>query len=178
MGAVLLLGSLEAGKIDDRERVGDAVVFARLGRQQHGADEQVVPGVLRDDAHRDAVLGIRADERVEDEDLAVLEELLHLLEDAVELLLRERLVHLAPPHALVGGGIADDEFVVRRATGVLSGEDHQRPAERDFPLSAPDRFLEEHGGGKVPVRLLHTDGTDLVSRFGHCDSPVSAGRWK
>ena len=138
-----------------------------------------MPGKLRDHPDRNAVLGVRADECVEDEHLLVLEETFHLFEHPIELLLRERPVDLPPPDALVGDGVADDELVVCGAAGVLAGGDDERSAEGDPSLSPAHRLLEEYGSGQVPVRLLHTDGTDLVLRLGHF-APLrsSAGRWK
>src|SRR5207302_6433866 len=128
--------------------------------------------------HRNAVLRIGSDEGVEDEDLLVLEEAAHLGVDLVEFLLWERLVDLAPPDAVGGGGVLDDELVAGGAAGVLAGGDHQCAPRGDLALAAPDRFLEEDRHGKVPVRLPDAYGTDLIRRLGHASSPRWQGAWK
>ena len=74
------------------------------------------------------VLRVGARERVDDVEVARREVRRDLLAQAVEALLRELLVDVAPPDAVLGAGLAHDELVLRRAARVAAGVDDERAA--------------------------------------------------
>ena len=56
----------EAGQVDDRVIGRKVPEFMFLGPDQHRADEEVVPGEFGDDAHPDAMFGLRPAEQILD----------------------------------------------------------------------------------------------------------------
>ena len=73
------------------------------------------------------------------------------------------LVGLAPPHGVFGFGIADDELVLRTATGVLAGFDDQRTVLGELAFAAGDRMLDQLRGDQVSNAWLAEVCNPLVS---------------
>jgi hypothetical protein len=94
---------------------------------------------------------VGAGERVDDVDVLVLEVRGDLLAQALEVLLRDRLVDLAPPDAVLGSGFPDDELVLRRPAGVPAGVDDERSALGEPALAAPQRVRVKQRGRRVAV---------------------------
>jgi hypothetical protein len=135
---------------DDRLRL--ELLELLVGRRdEHRLREQGVVGVVGDDPHVDAVLRIGAGEGVDDVEVAVGEVGRDLGAKAVEAILLERPVHIAPPDALLGGRLPHDELVLRRAAGVAAGVDDERPALGEHALAPAQRVRVEDGRGQVPV---------------------------
>src|SRR2546430_16487756 len=93
------------------------LLLCRLDEQRLGEE-----GVIRQVSHGphgDAMSGVGAGERIDDVDLVTLLEMRDdLLAQAVELILGERPVDVAPPDPALRGGLADEELVLRRAPRV------------------------------------------------------------
>ena len=143
-----------SGDVDHRE-VGLEVRQDRrvLLADEHVAGEEVVPGVLGDDADVDAVAGIGAGVAVEDEDVLVLQVLLARSRQGVELLPLERPVDVAPPDVGVDRRIFDQELVVRRAPGVLARLADQGARRRPAPprrAARPSRPAAPAAGSSTP----------------------------
>jgi hypothetical protein len=77
--------------------------------------------------------------------------LLHIGEQRVEVLRRDRLVHLPPVHVLRDVRILDDELVVRRAARVRRGDRDEGAHVRELALVAADGCWIELRGNEVPV---------------------------
>ena len=108
---------------------------------QHGAGKQAVPRFLRDDAYRDAVLGIGARHHVLHENVAPLQVALQPRQQRAEILSIEGTVVLSPPDLLFGGLLAHYELIGRGARRVLAGAHHQRTQVRHAAFGAEDALL-------------------------------------
>jgi hypothetical protein len=108
--------------------------------------------VRGDHAHADPVRRVSAGERVDDIQRRRLAKVRgHLLAQPVEVILRQLLVHLAPPDPVLGRRLADDELVLGRAAGVLAGVHDQRAALAEAPVPARERVLVEQRRRRVEV---------------------------
>ena len=143
---------VEVRRLDDREIGNDGGEVLERRAQEHVAGEQAVPGGLGNHAHLAAVVGVRADVAVLDEDVAALQVGEQAAVHEVEVVLLEVVVDLAPPDLVLAGGLADDEAVLRGASGVVAGSDHQRTEMSDGPLEAANRLLVESRRREVPER--------------------------
>ena len=94
------------------------------GAQEHVVDEEGVPGVGRDEANRQPERRIRPRVHVADEELLRGEVRCHVGPEALELVGRDRLVHLAPPDLCGGVRLLNEKLVVGAAAGV--GCSHRR----------------------------------------------------
>ena len=128
--AVLLRIGLEGRQAQDGEVRHVAGKLAPLRADQQRADEQRVPGKLGEHARLDAVFRIGAAIEVLREKLLALGVLEEVVEQNIELL-RRKLAVLLPPDRLLGGVVADDELVLRRAAGVDAGLGAERAALDD-----------------------------------------------
>ena len=150
------------------------------GRDEHRLREQRVVGAAGDDADADAVGMVGAGEGVDDvERIAPVEMLDDLRAQAVEPVLGQRMVDLAPPDAILRSGLLDDELVLRRAPGERAGVDDQRATVGQGAVTALQRSRVELGGRRAP-----DDGADGVEAMcfeassdpGRCCRHVSASR--
>ena len=103
------------------------------------AREQCLPGAGGDETHPHAMRRIGAGVKVLGEQFLALQVGLHARLQHGELLRREAVVDLAPPDLAGDRGFVDDELVLRRATGVHAGRDHQRAIDRQLTFVAPQR---------------------------------------
>ena len=106
--AVLVRVGLEVGRVQ-HERLAARTRLSSLGGEvdEHRLREERVVRVRGDDAHADPVRRVGAGEGVDDvERVGRAEVRGDLLAQAVEVLLRERLVDLAPPDPVLGAGLA------------------------------------------------------------------------
>ena len=131
---------LEGRAVDDGEVGLERLDLVQLGPAQHVVDEQGVPCQLGDDAHIQAMGRIGAAEQVVDEILAALHVFEHIRMQAVESVGRHRFV-VFPPDGIFDRRLANDEFVVGRAAGVLAGGHEERAAVTDFAFAACNGFL-------------------------------------
>ena len=118
---------------------------------QHGAGKQTVPRFLRDDADRQAVLGVGPRHAVLHEHVASLQVALQAGQQRAEILAGERPVVLPPPNLLLGRLLANHEFVGGGARRVFAGTHHQRSQVRQAALGAENAFLVKRRCGQVPV---------------------------
>ena len=125
------------------------VLLGRLAEQVPGEDAG--PGGLGVDPERAAVGRIRADMAVLGVQRPVRDVLDEPGPEPVVVLLADRLVDLAPPDLAGGRGLADDELVLRRATGVLAGADDERSVRGDHALARAERVLVQLRGRAVGV---------------------------
>ncbi|KIU01019.1 hypothetical protein QU38_02720, partial [Staphylococcus aureus] len=152
--AMALRIGAEARQVDDRVFGHEAAEFARLGPDQHRADEEIVPGQLVDHAHVDAVLGLRAAVQILHEQRVASRQLCEEIGlQRGEMLGGHALVDIAPPDIVFGGRVADDELVLGRTAGVLAGGGDQRAVLRQLALAAAHRVLHERGGLEVPDNI-------------------------
>ncbi len=157
---------LEARQVDDRVLGREAAELVGGRAHEQRADEQVVPGELVDHAHVDAVLGLRAAEQVGDVERVLGAECGEEVGLEVgEVLGGHRHVDLAPPHGVLGLGVADDELVLGRAAGVLAGLDHQRAVRGKVAFAVADRVLDQLCGAEVGVNR----GPGLDALLGQAD---------
>ncbi len=149
-GAVALVVGAHARQIDDRQVRNEGRKLGEFGANEEIADEQRVPRIFRDDACAHTVIGVGAAVEVLREEFAVLRVGNEIVEQRVEVRALHGLVEI-PSHRRVGGCVADDELVLRRAPGVRASGDGKRAAIGDLPLTAPDRLLHQFRGGKIGV---------------------------
>ena len=86
-------------------------------------------------------------------------------EQCFELDRRDRLV-VVPPDFSLGGAVAHDELVLRRAAGVLAGFGDQRALGGQPGLVAPDRFLVKRGRAEIVAHDARGLQADLVDPTG------------
>ena len=133
------------GQVQDDERLAvDAVVFGvavETGNRDHSkigpvglqflirgpnkqlVGEQVLGGPLVDDADAEAVVGVGADEAVEDVEVPALDVGADPAVEAIEVFLGDGNVEFAPVDFVVFARFIDDEFVVGRPAGVFASFD-------------------------------------------------------
>src|SRR3546814_16855336 len=112
----------------------------------------VVPGELVDDAHADAVLGLRAAIEVGDEQRVLLGDLGQEIRLQRREMRRRHRGVVVPPDRPFGLRIADDELVPGGAAGVLAGLADQRAVLGENALAASNRLRPaERRVGKVGV---------------------------
>ena len=112
------------------------------GRDEHRLREERVVRAAGDDADADAVVVVGAGEGVDDvERIARVEVLDDLRAQAVEPVLGQRMVDVAPPDAVLRAGLLDDELVLRRAPGELAGVDGERATVRQRAVTALQRSV-------------------------------------
>ena len=142
----------EAGQIDDRIFRLEAFQLLARRADQHRADEEIVPGELVDHADANAVLGLRAAEKVLDEQGVLLAERGEEIGlQCRELIRVDRLV-IVPPDRVLGLGIADDELVLGGAAGVLAGLDDERPILGKRAFATRHGLLDELRRAEIPVQ--------------------------
>src|SRR5207248_11026514 len=141
---------LEARGVDDGEfrRVRTRRVFID---DEQVAREETVPGELRDDADREAELRVGAGKAVLDEQFLAFERAEQFAVQKVELRRLHRPVHLAPGDVMFARRVADDEFVVRRAAGMLTCAAGERSFGGDHRLAPLHGLFVERGRRQVPV---------------------------
>jgi hypothetical protein len=103
---------------------------------------------VRDDAHRDPVRRVRTRERVDDVEILSRQELRHLVAEALEVVLGQRVVP-APPDAVLGVGLADDVLVLRRAAREPAGVEDDRTAFGEPAVAARERVRVEQRGRRI-----------------------------
>src|SRR5215472_14793696 len=142
--------------------------------------EEIVPCVLGDDADRKAVCRIGAGVRVEHEDIFVAQILVDATEQRLESVTLEGLVRLAPVDVFFAAGFADEELVLRRSPGVLSGSNDERASRCRDALAPADRLLEKRRDAQIARR--RTNGSESESfetdGFAGDDSHVGGGSCK
>ncbi len=69
----------------------------------------------------------------------------------------KRAVDLTPPDVFLAGWLPDDEFIVGRTSGMVSGADDQRAKMAHQPLPAANNFLIQGRGGQIPINVVHVD---------------------
>ena len=148
---VPLRDALEAGGADDGEV---SLVVCQLlcgGTQEQLMDEQVLRGQLVDDPEGFGVLGVRAREAVEDENLTVLQVGRHFFVQGVKDLLGGGDVDLTPGDVIVDAGGIDNKFVVRGPACIFAGVDAQCAGGVQLALAPGQSLLHQLCRGKVPV---------------------------
>src|SRR3546814_7925288 len=99
------------------------------------------------------LLRIGAGEEILDEEFPPLEIGEHALSQMPEGFGRHGLVDRSPPDALGGVPVPDDELVVRRTSGVLTGGADQRPARTDPAFTPPQpRLVQRLEIGRASCR--------------------------
>jgi len=58
-------------------------------------------------------------------------------------------IGLAPPHRVLGLGVADDELVLGRAAGVLAGGNDQRAIGGQATLAVADGVFDQRGSAEI-----------------------------
>ena len=117
------------------------------------------------------MLRVGAGEGVDDVEVARAEILGHLGAQRVVALLLERLVHLAPPDAVLGAALARDELVLGRPARVPAGVDDERAAVGEHAFVALQRVGVEHRRRRVPPdRSLRLEA---VAQQQACRSPCA-----
>ena len=157
------------------ERLGRERRFLARGEiDEHRPCEECVVRVRGDHAHADPVRRVGAGPGVDDvERVGGAELRRHLVAEAVEVLLGERLIDLAPPDAVLRATLLDEELVLRRPSGELPGVDGQRPALGQAPFPALQRVGIEQRGRRVAMDL--SGGGDPVLGEVHATGQLSRG---
>jgi hypothetical protein len=152
--AVLRRVGLELGRVQYREVRIKRRELRRLRADEHVPHERHVPRTWRQVAHRQPVPRVGAAIEVLHEELVALVEICtDVGKECFELLLGQRLVHLPPIDVLLRPGFFDDKLVVRRSTGVRRGDGDEGAHRGQVTFAAPDRRLDQHRSGEIPVHL-------------------------
>ena len=134
-GGVIHSGhALERRHGNDRKLRHKAFVFfERLRQDEHVAHEMTVPGQFGHDAHRQAIVFVRAAVDILHEDIASLQESQQAVIQFVELVRRKRTVVHAPPDIVFRIGVTHHKFIVRGAGGMLAGIGDEWSAKTSEP---------------------------------------------
>src|SRR5205807_4500923 len=133
---------------------------------------QAVPRKLCDHPHPKPVARVGAGEDVLCVNRVRVDELLHPLQQAVELLAGDGLVAWMPPDGVLARRLLDEELVLRRPAGVLPGLGGQGAGGDDGRLTAPDRVLVECGRAEVPPSDRDLAFRGHRFRIGNEDAPA------
>ena len=157
---------LERGSGHDDE-VGLAEVAKLLvGRtNEHLVNEERLAGKLADSADLAGVATLGTGETVHDKETALGEVTDDLALDLLIVLLGERHVDVAPGDPVMDVGRVDDEAVLGRAAGVLTGDDGEGAGARELALATLDGSLDQHGRGRVNDGLLLRVGDAVALKF-------------
>ena len=131
---------LEARQVDDGELLFETRQFFPLRTDQQIADEQRMPGKFGDDACRQSIFLIGTADQILHVKRLAGGMGQHVLAQQLEIFRRKRLV-VVPPDGVLGGRVADDEFVLRRTARVLAGDGAQRAIDGQFGLAIADRLF-------------------------------------
>ena len=143
--------------------------------QKHSPRKQAMPGALRNDADRQAELGIAAGKALLDEDVLSLEALANYIVERPKLISVDRSIDRTPPHMLFARGFSHEELIVWRATSVLAREADERAGLRDDTLVATHGLLVERCRPQVPVHFAtvgksvgeqHGSGQHMIKSYG------------
>ena len=161
--AVALRIRLHLRRVQHREVGQEAGQIRRRRTQEHVPHELHVPRVRAHEAHGEPVRGIRARPEILDEEIAAaIQILLHIREQRVEVLRRDRPIDLPPPHILRDVRIVHDELVVRRAARVRRRDRDEGSHVREHPLVATHGLLDQLRRDEVPVHA--SAGTQSLLR--------------
>ena len=145
---------LELGRMQHREVGGEVRERGEFRTHKHVPHERHVPRVGRHVPHAEPVLLVGAAvEILHEEVVAPVEVLLHIRAQQVKVCWRDGLVHLAPVHVGLGGGLLDHELVVWRAARVRLRDGDERAHVGQLALAALDGMLHERGREVIPVHL-------------------------
>ena len=153
VGAVDLRVGLHVRRVKDGE-VRIEAGQRRFGRlNEHVGGEQIVPGLLVHDARLETVGVVGTGVDVADVDVLARQVLQHLGVQLVEGLRRHADVDLAPVHRCLSGLVAHDEFVVRRAAGVLTRQADEGAVLGELAVTVLDGVFDEFGPAEVPEHI-------------------------
>ena len=116
-----------------------------VGRDEEIAREEVVPGKFGDDADRQAITLVGADIAVERVELAVGESTSRREPTARRTSPRRWLGWSSPQSMCARCRLADEEFILRRAAGMLARIDDQLAVGAQHAFAARQRVLDERG---------------------------------
>ena len=153
--------SLERGQIDDGELGNKACKLRALGPDQELANEQRVPGKLREHAHLDAVSRIRAAVKILCKERLAARMGKKVLQQLLEVR-RGDLAVAVPPHRTFGQVIDDGVLVLGGAPGMDARLGAKRPSFDNSGLAGSDRMLVEHRRGMIPVHGAKTGEAEFV----------------
>ena len=155
----------KARAVHDRQAGRESGERGRVWPAKEVADEQGVPGELSEDAHLQPLRGVGASKEILHEHVARLHVREEISLESGELRRRHRFV-VVPPDRALGLGVANGEFVLRRAAGVGARLDRERAAGRDVPLAPPDGLLIKLGLLGIAVDALwRRKGKRLFAHF-------------
>ena len=154
--AVSLRLGLERGQRDHGEIRFEVHQFVRGRPDEQVASKQAVPRELRGHPHAQPEASVGACEDVLRVDAVGGNELLHAAEQLVELGRCDRLVAGMSPDCVMTRRLLDEELVLRRASGVLTGLGGQRARGDDRRFVPADSLLVERGRTQVPPFDGHT----------------------
>src|SRR5262249_39518352 len=121
------------------------------------AAEQIVPGVLVDDADRQLVGRIGAGIAIQDVKVFAGQGREQIAAQRFEVRALHRPVHLAPVDLALAGRVADDELVIRRAAGVRARAARQRTFGGDDAFVAPDGLFIQRGRREIPAHAVRAN---------------------
>jgi hypothetical protein len=144
----------EAGAVDHDEfgRVGGQLF--RRGLDEHVADEEAVPGILGDDAHRHPVVRIGPAPAILHEDVLALQVRGHAPVQLLEALGSDGAVHRTPPDLVAAARLGHDEPVIGRAAGELARAYDERAEVRHDAFVALECLLVQRRRRQIPVCRL------------------------
>ena len=149
--AVLSAAGFQARHLNDGEPRLEVGQFGGRRLNEHIACEEIMPGGLGDHPDRQAEGRVGASVAILHENLAPLQIGGGALVQNVERLGGDRSVNLAPVDIAAITGVIDDEFVIGRAPGVLTGGHREGAAGGDGALATANRFLIQLALGEVPM---------------------------
>ena len=141
---------LEVRRVEHREPGAEVGQLRGKRADEHVAHEQRMPGVGRDEPHRDPIRQVGPAEQVLHVQLAGVQVAAHVLVQAVERLGIESRV-LLPPDAVGRAGLLDDELVPGRAARVGGRHGRKGPTVGELSFTAAERVFQQCGGRQVGV---------------------------
>ena len=160
IGAVPLWHRIHEGRVQDGRIRHEIRQGLSLWNDKHVAREQGVPGAFRDDAHLQPIGWIRPGIQVLNIQIAVLQiDRSHRMQ-AVETVLIDRLIDLAPPDAVLRIRLFQDKFIIRGAPGIFTRLAGQRPTFGNRAQPQTHRRFIQRLRAQIPV--LHRRIDDAV----------------
>lgn len=172
-GAAAMAGRIgaEARQIDDGQLRQETFQGVTLGTNQQIADEERVPGEFGHYPRWQGVIRVGAADQVLNEKIAAFRMGQHVLMQHGEMFRRHRLV-VVPPDLAVGIAVADDELVLGRTAGVLTGQRTKCTICCQLRLAATDRLFIKSRFQEVVANagsLPQADFRDPRSRVPHAE---------
>ena len=160
VNAINLGNALESRCSQDRKiRIPIICQLFRCRTNQQLMNEQILTSHFVNDTELLGASRIRTSKTVKYKDIAILQISYQLLANLVKLLTGDGHIYASPRDGVMHSGSVYNKLVLRRTSGIFSGQNGQRTRCAQLPFSACQRMLNQLGNAQVMIHILRIDDT-------------------